>query len=79
MYFYDDADNDKELLLSLGENKNISMNFGDIMPPASSMTDFYRYNGSLTTPVCNEAVIWTVFEEKLKISSAQVGSSNSCL
>ena len=35
-------------------------------------SNFYRYEGSLTTPTCNEAVLWTVFKKEIGISERQV-------
>ncbi|XP_026471761.1 putative carbonic anhydrase 3 [Ctenocephalides felis] len=34
--------------------------------------NFYRYEGSLTTPTCDEVVLWTVFEHSLPISDEQL-------
>jgi carbonic anhydrase len=35
--------------------------------------EYYRYLGSLTTPPCSETVIWSVFNQPVQASSAQVG------
>ncbi|XP_056408297.1 carbonic anhydrase 15-like [Hyla sarda] len=43
-----------------------------ILPPQNKLSRYYRYQGSLTTPDCSEAVIWTVFEHPISISQTQL-------
>merc|ERR1719427_1876494 len=40
-----------------------------LMP--KNLDAYYRYSGSLTTPPCSEAVVWTVFEDVVAISQNQ--------
>nr|XP_055054180.1 carbonic anhydrase 4-like isoform X2 [Misgurnus anguillicaudatus] len=43
------------------------------------LTKYYRYNGSLTTPNCSEAVVWTVFENPIPLSREQLLAFSSQL
>uniref|UniRef100_A0A3Q3VTJ4 Alpha-carbonic anhydrase domain-containing protein n=1 Tax=Mola mola TaxID=94237 RepID=A0A3Q3VTJ4_MOLML len=48
-------------------NINSSFSIDDLIGNVD-LTKFYRYMGSLTTPSCNEAVVWTVFQQPINIS-----------
>lgn len=48
-----------------------SFSIAALLPPRLDL--FYRYNGSLTTPPCYQSVLWTLFQQPVRISRAQVG------
>jgi len=41
------------------------------IPVNDNQGDYYRYEGSLTTPECNEVVIWTMFKDPIIVSAEQ--------
>ncbi|XP_047581983.1 carbonic anhydrase 14 isoform X2 [Lutra lutra] len=45
-------------------------NVGELLPPRRDQ--FFRYNGSLTTPPCYQSVLWTVFNQRAQISVEQL-------
>ncbi|XP_005748576.1 carbonic anhydrase 4-like [Pundamilia nyererei] len=52
-----------------GQKVSIAAGFSlDDLLVGVDRTKYYRYLGSLTTPACNEAVVWTVFKEPIKVS-----------
>ncbi|XP_016047388.1 carbonic anhydrase 14 isoform X2 [Erinaceus europaeus] len=47
-----------------------SFNMRGLLP--LQLWQFFRYNGSLTTPPCYQSVLWTVFSQRAQISRAQL-------
>ncbi|XP_042546680.1 carbonic anhydrase 4 [Dipodomys spectabilis] len=44
----------------------------DLLPNREKLKDYFRYLGSLTTPSCDETVIWTVFKEPIQLHREQI-------
>ena len=57
-------------LITDDDTKLGSLDLKSLLP--KNTKDYYRYEGSLTTPPCFESVVWTVFEETQTISEKQV-------
>ncbi|KAL3856815.1 hypothetical protein ACJMK2_011531 [Sinanodonta woodiana] len=56
-----------------GESTDTSpMPLADILPISWQNLNYFLYNGSLTTPPCTEAAIWTVFTRPIYISEKQL-------
>lgn len=47
------------------------------IPSEINRTKYFRYKGSLTTPDCAEAVVWTLFESTIPLSRNQVSFPTS--
>ncbi|XP_044748510.1 putative carbonic anhydrase 5 [Coccinella septempunctata] len=57
------------------QKTEIKINPTKLLP--REFTRFYRYDGSLTTPDCNDVVVWTIFSELVPISKDQVKQFSS--
>ncbi|XP_077422744.1 carbonic anhydrase 4b [Vanacampus margaritifer] len=44
------------------------------LPAQSDMSQYFRYHGSLTTPDCAQAVVWTLFESAVALSRQQLAA-----
>ncbi len=58
------------------ENLNTDITASNLMP---DNMDYYRFNGSLTTPPCSEGVRWYVLKNSIKVSEQQVEKFHSTI
>ncbi|XP_063813238.1 carbonic anhydrase 4 [Pseudophryne corroboree] len=50
----------------------VGVKLQDLIPDKENLMLYYRYEGSLTTPSCNETVTWTVFNNTIKLAPDQI-------
>lgn len=68
-----------------GQTQKITLNVGAFIRKATNrgadktMSTYWTYKGSLTTPTCNEVVTWVVFERALPIAQVQANSFSSII
>ncbi|KAM5215965.1 carbonic anhydrase 4 isoform 2-T2 [Hipposideros larvatus] len=49
-----------------------SISLLDLLPKEEKLRCYFRYLGSLTTPSCDEIVVWTVFREPIQLHRDQI-------
>uniref|UniRef100_A0A672RPH4 Alpha-carbonic anhydrase domain-containing protein n=1 Tax=Sinocyclocheilus grahami TaxID=75366 RepID=A0A672RPH4_SINGR len=54
-------------ILLLGDKVRILEPFSMLLKGVD-LSKYYHYNGSLTTPPCDEAGVWTIFKDPIRIS-----------
>ncbi|KAK0144771.1 Carbonic anhydrase 4 [Merluccius polli] len=70
---YDPIISALEELKNAPSNSTLSgVTLGRLVPPEKNLTRYYRYQGSLTTPDCDQAVVWTLFETPILLSRKQL-------
>lgn len=76
------ANNELTTLLKKIPTKGETIDFtGDLAPNALLPRErqYFRYNGSLTTPPCTEGVRWYVMQSHLTSSAAQIEQLNQMM
>ncbi|XP_038615353.1 carbonic anhydrase 4 [Tachyglossus aculeatus] len=51
----------------------------DLLPSTDKLKRYFRYLGSLTTPDCQEKVIWTLFKEPIQLDENQITTFSKTL
>jgi carbonic anhydrase len=61
----------KNIPTKIGQDNTLSqkVNISSLLP---TNKDYFRFNGSLTTPPCSEGVLWIVLKEPVEVSREQI-------
>ncbi|XP_039111928.1 carbonic anhydrase 4 [Hyaena hyaena] len=59
---------------NMNTTMNDSISLFDLLPKKETLRHYFRYLGSLTTPGCDEKVVWTVFQEHIKLHKEQIAA-----
>jgi carbonic anhydrase len=59
---------------AISKDAKVMVNAMDMLP---ANKDYYRFNGSLTTPPCTEGVRWMVMKDAVEVSAEQVEAFHS--
>ncbi|KAM7398463.1 hypothetical protein PAMA_006394 [Pampus argenteus] len=62
----------RSIKATYGNTSLLPISMAQLIPSEQNMTSYYRYKGSLTTPGCTQAVIWTLFEKPIPLSIDQL-------
>jgi len=62
----------EDLPMGKGESNKLASNAIKTLQTTKSLSNYYRYNGSLTTPPCTEGVRWVVMKRPFSVSKQQV-------
>lgn len=62
-------------ILFLGTNVTLEgLSLEMLIPSFDTLGEYFHYQGSLTTPGCSEAVVWTIFEQTIPLSKQQLSA-----
>ncbi|XP_043115098.1 carbonic anhydrase 4b [Puntigrus tetrazona] len=72
---YDGIINSLKNITHPGTNVTLSgVSLDMLILPHDELDRYFRYQGSLTTPGCSEAVVWTIFEKTIPLSREQLAA-----
>ncbi|XP_016321038.1 carbonic anhydrase 4b isoform X2 [Sinocyclocheilus anshuiensis] len=77
---YDGLINSLKNITHPGTNGTLSaVSLDMLILPHNELERYFRYQGSLTTPGCSEAVVWTIFEKAIPLSKEQLSAFSSLM